>query len=86
MTVSRLCSMLCCSPPHPRPPANANVGSRIFMVASQGLGFEEIRPARNALRTPNPFLRPGEWESGLRGQVGKKEILGLISIIFREGY
>lgn len=52
---------------------SANVGPRIFMVASQGLGFEEIRPTCNALLTPNPFLRPGEWESSLRGQVGKRE-------------
>lgn len=54
-------ALLLFSPPHPRSSPKANVEPRIFMAAFQGLGFEEIRPACNALRTPDPFLRSGEW-------------------------
>lgn len=50
----RFCPRRCYSPPYPR--FSANVRPRIFMVASQGLGFEEIRSVCNALLTPNPFL------------------------------
>lgn len=52
------------------PAFSANVGPRIFMVSSQGLGFEEIRPC-NALLTPNSFLRPVEWGSLVSGARGK---------------
>lgn len=87
MTMSRLCSTFCVALHIGTRSFSTNVEPRIFMVASQGLGFEEIRPARNACLPRIPFsgLANGSLVSGDRWGRGK-EILGLISIIFRGGY